>query len=106
MAVNPTYVSLLPNGKQTHVTGDVKEAVLQGTVGAADTYVTGGFALPTPNGANGIVYAAATNMGSGHMCAWNPSTKLLQVFSAAGTELANASAALQNVVFVVVITGV
>lgn len=106
MAVSPAYVSLLPNGKQVHVVGDMKESVLQGTVGAADTYVTGGFALPTIPGANSTIFVNAVNFGSGHVGFWNPSTKLMQVFSAAGTELANASAALQNIVFVLVQDGV
>lgn len=106
MAVVPAYVSLLPNGKQVHVVGDMKEAVLQGTVGAADTYVTGGFALPAVPGANGIVSVDIGNIGTGHMAFWNPSTQKVQVFSAAGTELANASAALQSAVFLVNIRGV
>lgn len=106
MAVAPTYVSLLPNGKQVHIVGDMKEAVLQGTVGAADTYVTGGFAVPALSGANNVLVVSPVNFGSGHTGAWNPVTKLMQVFSAAGTELANASAALQNVVFIITLGGV
>lgn len=106
MAIVPAYVSLLPAGKQVHVVGDLKEAVLQGTVGAADTYVTGGFSIPAPNGANAIVSVDVGNIGTGHMAFWNPSTQKVQVFSAAGTELANASAALQSAVFLLNVRGV
>jgi hypothetical protein len=106
MAVAPVFTSLLPNGKQMHVVGDTKESVLKGVVGAADTYVTGGFTLPVPPGANAIAYVSPAVLGSGHFGSWNPATSLFQIFSAAGTELVNASAALQSVVFIVTIAGV
>jgi hypothetical protein len=106
MAVAPVYTSLLPAGKQVHVVGDWKESVLKGVVGAADTYVTGGFALPVPNGANTIAAVSPVVFGSGHYGSFNPATGLMQVFSASGTELVNASAALQNVVFIITISGV
>ena len=106
MAVAPTYVSLLPNGKVVHVVGDWKETVQQGTVGAADTYVTGGFALPAIPTANSTLAVQAVNFGSGHTGFWSPATGLMQVFSASGTELANASAALQNVKFVLAMNGI
>jgi len=106
MAVAPVFTSLLPNGKQVHVVGDMKETVLKGVVGAADTYVTNGFAIPIPPGASTIAYVTPVVFGSGHFGSYNPATGLLQVFSASGTELVNASAALQNVVFILTISAV
>jgi hypothetical protein len=98
LAVAPTYVSALPAA--THVVGDGKEAIAVGTVGAADTYVTGGFALaPSSFGMQQILFVDVSPAGTGHPLVWNQATGLIQAFSAAGTELVNASAALQNAKF-------
>lgn len=98
MAVAPSYVSQLPG--VTHVVGDGKEAVAVGTVGAADTYVTGGFAItPAQFGMQQIIFVDVSPAGTGHPLAWNAATGNIQAFSAAGTELVNASAALQNAKF-------
>lgn len=106
MAVAPTYVSQLPDGKSVHVVGDMKEAAVIGTVGAADTYVTNGFALAAGSfGMQQISFVAPVVFSTGHTGRYNPSTGLLQVFSAAGTELVNASAALQNATFLLQVAG-
>jgi hypothetical protein len=106
LAVSPTYASQLLEGKVTHVLGDIKEAVLLGTVGAADTYVTGGFTVtPAQLGLQQIAYIEPVTFSGGHWGVFTPSTGLLKVFSAAGTELANASTALQSATFQVVASG-
>lgn len=106
MAVAPTYVSQLPDGKSVHVVGDMKEVTVLGTVGAADTYVTNGFAITAASlGLQQISFADPVSFSTGHWGVYTPSTGLLKVFSAAGTELANASAALQNATFLFRISG-
>jgi len=99
MAVAPSFAPLIPGG--VHIPGDFKEFLFTLTVGAADTYVTGGFVvLPASVGVNSFAYVSPVIMATGHYGVWNYATGKLQVFSAAGTELANASAALQNTTFV------
>lgn len=100
MAVAPTYASNLPGKQAYHVIGDVKEVLATGTVGAADTYVTGGFTIsPSSFGLSVFFNVDETVFSNGYWGFWNASTGKMQVFSAAGTELANASAALQNATF-------
>src|SRR5438105_2026034 len=106
MAVAPTYASQLPDARPFHVVGDMKEVATIGTVGAADTYVTNGFALsPASFGLQQIAFVSPVVFSTGHTGRYNPSSGLLQVFSAAGTELVNASAALQNATFLLQVAG-
>lgn len=106
MAVAPTYVSQLPDGKPVHVVGDMKEAVVVGTVGASDTYVTNGFSItPASMGLQQISFIDPIVFSTGHIGRWNPSTSVMQVFSAMGTELVNASAALQSATFLLRVAG-
>lgn len=94
MAVNPTYVSVLPAAY--HIDNDGKEVMAVGTVGAADTYVTNGFAItPAQFGLQQILFVDLSPV-LGHTLTWNAATGLIQAFSSAGNELVNASAALQN----------
>jgi hypothetical protein len=101
MAVAPTYVAAIPGG--VHIPGDRKEFIWTGTVGAADTYVTSGFAsTPAQVGLQVLDYVSPVCFSTGHF--WGvyvPSTGFIKVFSAAATELANASTALQSATFVV-----
>lgn len=100
MAVAPTYASQLLEGKALHVVGDGKAVTQKGTVGAADTYVTNGFAIaPATFGLTTIMQMDPIVFSTGHWGYYEPSTGLVKVFSAAATELANASAALQNATF-------
>lgn len=106
MAVAPTYASQLLDGKTVHVVGDNKAITHKGTVGAADTYVTGGFAIAASTfGLQVITQMDPVIFSTGHWGYYEPSTGLLKVFSAAATELANASAALQSATFWVNATG-
>lgn len=106
MAVAPTYATVLPTGALWHVYGDMKEGVVTGTVGAADTYVTGGFTVtPASLGLQVIYFADPVSFSNGYTGVFNPATGLLKVFSAAGTELANASVALQSATFTFAVRG-
>lgn len=106
MAVNPTYVTMLPSSALYHIDNDGKEVIAIGTIGAADTYVTGGFALaPSTFGLQQILFVDCSPAGTGHPLFWNQATGLVQAFSAAGTELVNASTALQGQKFNVRIFG-
>lgn len=106
MAVAPTYASQLLEGKAVHVVGDGKAVTQKGTVGAADTYLTNGFTIaPSSFGLTSITQMDPVVFSTGHWGYYEPSTQLLKVFSAAGTELANASAALQSATFWVNATG-
>lgn len=106
MAVAPTYASQLLDGKVAHVVGDNKAVTYKGTVGAADTYVTNGFTVtPAQLGLQAIAQMDPVVFSTGHWGYFEPSTGLLKVFSAAGTELANASAALQSATFWINATG-
>jgi hypothetical protein len=106
MAVAPTYASQLLEGKVIHVVGDVKSATLKGTVGAADTYVTNGFSLTAATlGMTTVIQIDSIIFSTGHWGYYEPATALVKVFSAAGTELVNASAALQNATFWINATG-
>lgn len=100
MAVAPTYATQLAEGKTLHVLGDAKAVTQKGTVGAADTYVTGGFTVaPATFGLTTITQMDPIVFSTGHWGYYEPSTALVKVFSAAATELANASAALQSATF-------
>lgn len=82
--------------------GNFHEIFIQGTIGAADTYATGGIAVTPANlGVQTILNIEPVLFSTGHWGVWVPSTGKIKVFSAAATELANASAALQNATFVV-----
>lgn len=105
MAVAPAYVPVLANA--VHVPGDRKEVLVNGTVGAADTYVTNGFSLtPAQLGLSVVACAGPVLFSTGHWGIYLVATQLVKVFSAAGTELANASAALQNATFTFQAVGV
>lgn len=97
MTVNP--VAVLPSGKKFHLPGDTIESFVSLTFGASDTYVTGGIPLNISHfGFNTkIIYVepSISNVG-GYTFVWVPSTQNMMVFSASGTQLASASAALQN----------
>lgn len=99
MAVAPTYATKLSDGKQFVVAGDRREVYATGTVGAADTYATGGFALAaaTLGFEVGFDYVAPVTFSTGHWGIYTGGN--IKVFSAAATELVNASAALQNATF-------
>lgn len=104
MAVAPTYVPAVPGG--VHIPGDYKEFIYNGTVGASDTYVTGGFSFtPAMAGLGSVAYCSPVTFSTGHWGIYIPgagvSTGLVKVFSAAATELANASAALQSATFTI-----
>lgn len=100
MAVAPTYVPNVPGG--VHIPGDYKEFIFTGTVGGADTYVTNGFSFtPATVGLNSFAQVNAVVFSTGHWGVFVPASNLIKVFSAAATELANASAALQGATFVV-----
>lgn len=82
-----------------HVPGDLRESIVSLTFGAADTYVTGGFAVtPATFGfAQSItLIEPGISTTGGYSFIYNPVTGKVLVFSAAGTQLVNASAALQN----------
>lgn len=84
-------------GSLNAVGGAVRESAVIWTVDAAYTYATGGFALsPGAVGLSTIYFCAPITFDNGYWGVYVPSTGKIKVFSAAGTELANASAALQN----------
>lgn len=103
MAINATVT---PNLDEiNHIPGDLRESIVTLTVGAADTYVTGGFAVPPSLfGFTSIKYCDIYH-SLGYAAYFNAATGNIQVFSAAGTELANASAALQSTKFVLQAVG-
>lgn len=106
MAVAPTFVSNLPGAASSHVPGDLKEAFFTLTVGPADTYVTNGFAVtPAQFGLTSITDLDVRSFSTGHWGVYVPAGGLIKVFSAAATELANASAALQSATVTVKVTG-
>lgn len=82
-----------------HIPGDLRESIITLTFGAADTYVTGGFAVtPATFGfAQSIAFIEpAVSATGGYIFQYIPGTGKVKVFSAQGTELANTSAVLQN----------
>lgn len=80
---------------------------LVATVGASETYATGGLTLTNPNAALPltIVSAIVGNFSNGYPAFYNLSTGKLQCFSSPGTELSNASAALENATIEVILFG-
>lgn len=104
MAVAPAYVSALAT--PYHDPDSLKEAIWTGTVGAADTYVTGGFTIaPSSFGLSNFVAVYPVNFSTGHWGIWDSANAKIKVFSAAATELANASAALQSATFTITALG-
>lgn len=108
MAIAQTTASKFP--QSFHVPGDYKEALATLTIGAADTYVTNGFAITPQNfGLTAITHVEVGIFSTGHWGVYVPTSPtaggLIKVFSAAATELANASAALQSATVVVKVTG-
>jgi hypothetical protein len=99
MAITVTPVAVLPSGLKQHVPGNLYESIISLTFGAADTYVTGGIPLlPSTFGFNQaiVIVEDSTSITGGYSFVWNPTTQKLVCFSAPGTQLASASAALQN----------
>lgn len=97
MTVSPKAVR--DSGVKAQVPGAQYEAWVQNTFGPADTYVTGGIPLTPSNfGFNQkiVMIDVVGSQTGGYQFVWNPTTQKLKCFSAAGTELANASAVLQN----------
>lgn len=109
MAVAPTYAATQTSGAINHVPGDLKEALVLGTVGASDTYATGGFTLAASSlGLTRIDFVHPFHFSTGHWgvnTATLPATSLtIKVFTAgsgaaAPAELANTSSALQSATF-------
>jgi hypothetical protein len=85
------------HGGLNQVPGVVRDVAVTITIGAADTYATGGIAVsPSDVGLTQILWGEPVVFSTGHWGFWDATNKKIKVFSAAGTELANASAALQN----------
>lgn len=82
-------------GSLNAVGGAIRETAALWTVDGAYTYTTGGFALsPGAVGLSSIYFIGPVVFSTGH---WGMYTGgKIKVFSAAGTELVNASAALQG----------
>lgn len=82
-----------------NVGGAFRESAVLWTVDAAYTYTTNGVTgviTPAALGFGTIYFIAPVLFSTGHWGYWNIATNKLVVFSAAGTELVNASAALQG----------
>ena len=86
----------------TKYNGNFHEIFALVTIGASDTYATGGIAVsPADLGVSTILNIEPVLFSTGHWGVWVPATGKIKVFSVAATELANASAALQNATAVV-----
>lgn len=84
-------------GSLNAVGGAIRESAVVFTFDAAGTYATGGIAItPAQVGLSSIYFCAPVVFDSGHWGVYVPATGKVKVFSAAGTELANASTALQG----------
>lgn len=106
MAVAPSYTTALVGGAPWHVPGNLKEAVYTLTVGASDTYATGGFAIAASSfGLQRIEFIFPITFSTGHWGIYDSSAGKIKVFSAAGTELANTSGALQSATALIVVIG-
>jgi hypothetical protein len=93
--IHPAYNAVKYNG-------NFHEIFTLLTIGATDTYATGGISVTPANLAvSTIVNIEPVLFSTGHWGVWVPATSKIQVFSAAGTELVNASAALQNATAVI-----
>lgn len=101
MAVAPAYTNPI-DGRIPPSMSDssLKAAFRSGVVGAADTYATGGFTLTAAQlGLASIDWCSVVCFSTGHWGVYVPATGKVKVFSAAATELANASTALQSATF-------
>lgn len=85
-------------GSLNAVGGAVRESAVIVTIDPAYTYTTGGITNITAAnlGLSNILFCAPFIFSTGHWGVYVPGTKAFKVFSAAGTELASASAALQG----------
>jgi hypothetical protein len=86
-------------GALNSVGGAFRESAVKWTVDAAYTYTTNGVTgviTPATLGLSNIFAIAPVVFSTGHWGYWDDSVSKLKVFSAAGTELVNASAALQG----------
>jgi hypothetical protein len=87
---------------QQKYNGNFHEIFCLVTIGATDTYTTGGISLtPADVGVQTILNIEPILFSTGHWAVWVPATSKIKVFSAAATELANASAALQSATAVI-----
>lgn len=97
-----TFGTIHPSYNSQKYNGNFHEIFTLVTIGAADTYATGGIAVSPQNvGVGTIVNIEPVLFSTGHWGVWVPATGKIKVFSAAATELANASAALQNATAVI-----
>lgn len=83
----------------SNVGGSYRESAVLWTVDAAYTYTTNGvtgIVTPAALGFSQIYFMAPVVFSTGHWGYWDIPTSKLKVFSAAGTELTAASAALQG----------
>lgn len=109
MAMTVTPVAVAPDGLKSDVPGNLRVGIVSLTFGAADTYVTGG--IPLTSATFGFptkivnVHPAISQTG-GYLFTWVPSTSSLICFSAPGTQLASASAALQSDVVILIAEGI
>jgi hypothetical protein len=94
--IHPAYNAVKYNG-------NFHEIFTLLTIGATDTYATGGITVnPSDLQVNTIVNIEPVLFSTGHWGVWVAgSPGKIKVFSAAGTELVNASAALQNATAVI-----
>jgi len=86
-------------GALNAVGGAFRETAVKWTVDAAYTYTTGGVTgiiTPAALGLSSIFMVAPVVFSNGYYGYWDDTVSKLKVFSAAGTELANASAVLQG----------
>lgn len=96
-------------GALNAVGGAFRETAVLWTVDGAYTYTTGGVTgilTPAALGLSTIYFVAPVVFSTGHYGMWDFSVGKLKVFSAAGTELVNASAALQGATALVQAVGV
>lgn len=99
MAITPTFAGNSNLGGMADVPGAACAFTVTGTVGAADTYIQAtGIVITAANlGLSKILWMGPVLFSTGHWGYWN-GTKI-KVFSAAATELADASTALQSATF-------
>ncbi len=86
-------------GALASVGGAFRETAVKWTVDAAYTYTTGGVTgiiTPAAIGLSQILFVAPVIFSTGHVGYWDDTVSKLKVFSAMGTELGAASAALQG----------
>jgi hypothetical protein len=84
-------------GALQQVAGALRESATNLTFDPAGTYATGGIPVTPANvGLSTILFMIPAVFDNGYYGVYVNSTAKIKVFSAAGTELANASAALQG----------